>query len=91
MILDYCIEWGNYDTLSSTNRVGKVNDIKDGTSCQKECQQNQDCKYFSLNTETKTCYFLNEAKDPTGKPCSLDKCKRGPKYCPSEENGELKT
>ena len=71
---------------------------KNGASCQTECRQNKDCKFWSYDKDTKSCYLLKEAKEPTSSICNPDKCKlglkecnckRGPKECPADpdDNG----
>ena len=81
-----------YDTYSP-NKIDTKTGIKNGTSCQTECQQNDDCKFWSYTINTKSCFLLKEDKEPRGTPCKPDNCKRGPKECPpdSDENGEYKT
>ena len=95
----YCFENVNYDTLDIANQVDVVEKIKNGDLCQTECQNEDDCNFWSLNNEKQICYLLKEAKEPTSSICNPDKCKlglkecnckRGPKECPADpdDNGE---
>lgn len=85
----YCFENVNYDTLDIANQVDVVEKIKNGDLCQIECQNEDDCNFWSLNNEKQICYLLKEAKEPTINRCTKN-CKRGPKECP-DKNSELKT
>ena len=60
-------------------------------SCQTKCRQNDDCNVWSFSKNSKDCYLLTEAKEATINKCNPENCKRGPKECPSNDNGELKT
>ena len=60
-------------------------------SCQRYCQKNEDCQFwtYTLSTYTgpgnpKTCYL----KTGKGTVKTLEKAESGPKYCPSK-NSEL--
>ena len=70
---------GSYDGSD----IKYVQNINDATSCQVECQELTECKFWTYNSETKNCWLQTEyAATNVGTTCTS--CTRGPKHCPSK-------
>ena len=88
-----CFETGKYDGNMKKNGgieidIDVISNVADPESCQKECQKNSECKFWTYNNEfakwrfgRKKCWLQN-ANAPE-KPVASDTATRGPKDCPS--------
>ena len=71
--------------------IDVISNVADPESCQKECQKNSECKFWTYNNEfakwrfgRKKCWLQN-ANAPE-KPAESDTATRGPKDCYTAKN-----
>ena len=87
-----CFETGKYDGNIKKNGginidVDTISNVEDPESCQRECQKNLDCKFWTYSNEfakwrpgRKKCWLQNA--NATEKPSTCTTCTRGPRDCP---------
>ena len=87
-----CFEAGKYDGNMKKNGginidVATISNVEDPESCQKECQKNPECKFWTYNNEfaqwrpgRKKCWLQNANAPETNTTCTT--CTRGPRDCP---------
>lgn len=63
--------------VESSNDLVKNNNVKSTEDCQKLCQSNYDCRFFTYNSSSSTCVL----KSAASKPFSSTASTLGPKYC----------
>ena len=63
--------------VESSNDLVKSNNVKNTEDCQKLCQSNNDCRFFTFNSSTGTCVLKQAAINPVTSTAST----LGPKYC----------
>ena len=80
MILDAgaCFETGNYKGNEIEWHSRALN-VKDAIKCEKLCQENSECKFWTFNPKNKICYL--QKKNVTNDKDTCPECTRGPKFC----------
>ena len=90
-----CFEAGKYDGNMKKNGginidVATISNVEDPESCQKECQKDPACKFWTYSNEfakwrpgRKKCWLQNANAPETSTTCTT--CTRGPRDCPIDE------
>ena len=82
-----CFEAGNYDGNAGIDiDIAKISNIEDPESCQKECQKDPACKFWTYSNEfakwrpgRKKCWLQNANAPESPGTCTT--CTRGPRDC----------
>ena len=80
-----CFETGKYDGNMKKNGgieidIDVISNVADPESCQKECQKNLDCKFWTYSNEFAFCWLQNANAPEASTACTT--CTRGPRDCP---------
>ena len=79
LIADMCFETGNYQGNYIDYATPYDSDNNHPEDCQKHCQDHPQCKFWSYNTDTKTCWRHTENAPTVLGTCAT--CLRGPRFC----------
>ena len=79
-----CIEDGRFNGNAVDGiRIKMVENVKDEEACQKLCQENDECEFFTYNFQKKFCWLQTKIAPLAKATCWHGNCRRGPKFCPA--------